>query len=120
VILSNGHYCLIRDKYVNADGDLIVHAEYWLSSADCQARPDSPREAHDHLQRHVDRVTGERTAVNREDAILGCKMLAMFNAHLQGEGPWPNAVRQHPRHTSDPYGWLDHPFVQSLEVTPRV
>jgi hypothetical protein len=120
VILPNGRYCLIRDKYINSDGDLIVHAEYWLSSADCQARPDSPREAHDHLWRHVDRVTCQRSTVMLADSNLGPRMIEVFNAHLQGDGPWPNAVRQHPRHVSDPYGWLDHPFVRSLEVTPRV
>jgi hypothetical protein len=105
---------------VNADGDLVVHAEYWLSEADHLTRPGKPREAHDHLWRHVDPVTRERSVVGLRDSNLGAAILAVLTGHLQGNGPWPNAVRAHPRLYSDPYGWLSHPFVRALEITPHV
>jgi hypothetical protein len=117
VILPNGRFCLIRDKYVDALGDLVVEVEYWRDEADHSARPQHPREAHEHGFTVRDKLTGARIAISPSFDVLG--MLLNSMAPCTREDGHTAIVRRE-RHAGDPHGYLSHPHVQALEVTARV
>ncbi|HEV8068694.1 MAG TPA: hypothetical protein VGP76_13235 [Planctomycetaceae bacterium] len=115
MILPNGRYCLIRDKYVDALGDLVVEAEYWRDEADFRSRPKEPREAHEHGFTTRDERRQRRPVVSSEDLLA--RILPVLCGCTRDDGHV--AIRNRERHPSDPHGYLSHPHVEAIEVTAR-
>ena len=116
VILPNGRYCLIRDKYIDALGDLVIEVEYWRDEADYRARPKQPREAHEHGFTVRDKATRLRRSLAASEDVMGMLIAAMVPC-ARDDGHV--AIVNRDRHAGDPFGHLSHPHVQALEVTRR-
>jgi len=112
MILPNGRFCLIRHKFANADGHLVIEAYYWDGEAEHKAFPYEPRAVHDHMfvSRKLD--SGDLVSVNPDDPHVGAAILAVLNGTVDSS----IALRKHDV-GEDRFGWLSHPHVQALEVT---
>jgi hypothetical protein len=109
--LTTGRFALIRKKFANADGHLVIEAHYWDSEADYESRPGSPRAAHDHM--FVSRgPSGELSAIRPDDPHVGAAILSVLNGTVDSA----LAVRTHAV-GEDRFGWLAHPHVQAIEVS---
>jgi hypothetical protein len=116
MILPNGRFCLIRDRYVDALGDLVVEAEYWRDEADFRSRPREPREAHEHGFTTLDPATMLRRPVEATEDLLP-RLIAAMVPCVRDDGHV--AIKKRDRHSSDPYGYLTHPHVEAIEVTAQ-
>lgn len=118
--LANGRVCLIREKHVDPDGDLVLHVEYWRDAADQAEHPDTPREAHDHRFRTVHSpehpLAGMRRAVQLHENLWEHRIGPVLNGCQRED--FHRAVMKHER-GQDAYGYLSHPHVAMLEVAPR-
>jgi hypothetical protein len=108
ISLPNGRYCLIREKYANAGGHLVIEADYWDSEADYNQRPNTPEASHDH-----EFCSKDGAAISPDDPQVGHHILSLLNAVTKDDRNF--ACKPHPR-GADKVGWLDHPHVQSLGV----
>ena len=115
MILPNKRFALVRDRYVDGFGDLVVEVEYWRDEADYHARPDHPREAHEHGFTTRDEQRQRRPVLPSEDLLA--RILPVLCACTRDDGHI--AIRNRERHPSDPHGYLSHPHVEALEVTAR-
>jgi hypothetical protein len=113
--LPNGRFALVRDKYIDKLGDLVIHAEYWRDEADFLAHPDDPREAHDHGFTIRDPRSRERRPIVEADDLRSMILGAMIPCQ-RNDGH--RAVVGRERHAGDPFNYLGHPHVKTLEVTP--
>jgi hypothetical protein len=115
MILPNGHFCLIREKFLTADGHLVLIVEHWPSEADYKSRPDQPRASHDHMWKLK---SGHPPVTDQND--IGPFIHATLQMAIPPEGQGHHAVRtDHIRGTEDKHGWLAHPHVRSLEVVSQ-
>ncbi len=117
MILPNGCFCLIREKSTVRAGqqpgcvcdgtELLIVADYWRNEADYEARPDRPRGSWAHIFRLKPLPEDFET-----------ELLTVLCSHAINEqidhGPH-HVWRRAPK---DPHGWLSHPHVKALEVTP--
>jgi hypothetical protein len=108
--LKNDRVVLIRDKYLTADGHLVIQAEYWYSEADHAARPYDPRASHDHL-------FIAQSPISPDDPHVLAHIREVLNAAISPNGDCVMALRHHSRGNHDRHGWMAHPHVAALEVT---
>jgi hypothetical protein len=127
LILPNGHFVRIRDKYVRQpDANLVLVIEVWRSEADYKANPTQPRAAHDwlHLVSSEIQAAGgydkSRDGVHKVDPNkdLMSGLIATLQCILDEQGNGTVAVRSHPRRVDDAFAWLSHPHIAALEVRP--
>ena len=111
MILPNGRCCVIRERYANAGGHLVVEAEYWDGEAEHIAAPDHPHASHDH-----EFCTKNGAKIDPADPHVGDFILSVLNGVTKADRNL--SCRPHPR-GEDKCDWLKHPHVAALEVTPR-
>jgi hypothetical protein len=132
VILSNGCYCLIREKGLGPDGLLRIVAESWDSEADHLASPDAPHHAEDHLfGPYKQPAFHQDGSPVLNDAAHQIALPVPTAAHHDVHGRILDVLNRHHvpgsrRHAvsalvgdHDRWGFLDHPHVKALEVVPR-
>lgn len=116
--LPSGRFVQFRDKFITSDGHLCLMIELWPSEAYYKARPDEPRAAHDWLHLVPVNDAGARVNVDPQSNLTP-GLVAILERTLGPDGSGEvNVFRGHSRRPDDPYGWLSHPHVQALEVTP--
>jgi len=107
VILRSGGFCAIREKSVDHRDWLLLVVDYWDSEADFKAgKPPILQSDHDWGPGH------EKIA-----DLLPQLLVPIEGEHTSGRrGDHRDHTRK--RGASDPHGFLAHPHVQALEVTP--
>jgi hypothetical protein len=111
VILSTGRFVVIRDKFCQQDGHLVLIAHYWESEADCAAgKP--PVASHDHM--FINGNAEAHEPIHPNDDSVGPMIAGVLNTAVCSV----HRVRTDHVRGEDKSGWLAHPHVQALEVTP--
>jgi hypothetical protein len=139
VILPNGQFCLIREVISSLDRGLVLIVDHWDDQA-AHDRGEPPHSSHDHgfgpykeperdesgqivyLDAEKNRFNClKRDCVDSDD--VGGRILKVLNqGHVVGarvaavNGLWIDRARA--KATYDHWGFLAHPHVQALEVTP--
>src|ERR1700722_5818479 len=128
MILPSGAFCLIREKSVDSDGNLLLVVHSWDSEAHHNDAPANPHSIQHHLlgpwkdykQRpgvaHLCLDGTPRPVVESDD--VGSLITSALDApHAPGE-------RRHEsdshiaRGTDDRWGFISHPHVAAMEVLP--
>jgi len=110
--LRNGRFLLIREIYLTDEGAVVFVCEYWRDQADHDMRPDRPRASHSHLFKLA---PGHPPLT--EDNEVWPSIESVFVGHSACEGL--HYTHPHTRGTADSQGWLAHPHVAALGVTPN-
>ncbi len=139
MMLPNGCYCLVRDVISSPDRGLVIVADYW-DSQEAHDRGEPPHSSHDHgfgafkepkrdehgrwvpAPDRPDHVVMVKRKCLSSDDVASRIQASLDAAHAPGirnvavDERWLAGAR--PDGQTDHWGFLAHPHVQALEVTP--
>lgn len=128
MILPNGAFCLIKERAVDADGNLLLIVHSWDSESHHGAAPAAPHSIQhhgfgpwkDYKQRpgvaHLC-LDGTSRPVTQSDDVGSLIAKALEKCHAPGTRQRESSAHI-VRGNEDRWGFLSHPHVVALEVSP--